>query len=1361
MEDKSNKKSNPKSRSTRKSDLDLELDNPEVLITNLFPNVLSWSTSNIQFLLKLPVEDIKIICKHLDEKEFQDLDHETAAMLNISTLGQAKIRINKGKSNLKAIKSIHLNPFNPKDAQTSVKMFEIHMALNKIPNDIWITHFMTTLPSDIFNWATLRTNMTWEEFKDQVLRKFAHTKEDAINQLLGLKQKPTQTIQQYGLIWQNLALEAGFFSNPESALVTITFLSSINENLRNLWMRSLKSADSFEALIAQLKLLEKTIIKTKSKSVKDDQQDSSVPWGERTCDLPGHGSHLNSECRVKKGQLKNKRPKDDTNAEQDDSDAKKQKTPNEIPRCYDGKECKRNKCRFAHYSVNHAHQSTGLSTRFRTSLFLKDFSLTTWRRIDKVLQDTGATISLINHSFAKKLGLTFHPLTPQITILSAQGKLMKTKAQADVYITLDVNNPTQTIPTKLVIVKNLKENILIGTDILDQLGAQLVFTGVVNNLDTQITELESEWTREMIQIRFDFLKNSTTKHAPPSKIRPVDLEFIKDPFDTPNIRVKPEIPPQAWREEIDRTHQELLDAGLISPVRPEEVHNPVRTRFVKEDSKIRWATNLKSKNQFIRRQHHPLPSIDLLIKIIAAKKYFSKIDLKSGFFQIRLSSRSRSVTAFITYKGCFLWNVIPQGINIGSEAFQIRMEEVFGDIPNLHIFIDDLIVATDNIQDHISTLKQILARAKEYDVLFNSKKIDLFCRKLKILGHTITPGHINVDETRYKPVKMMATPKNAKDIQRVLGFFSYFRDHIPHLASIATPLYQISRPNTFQWQDAHQQTFDDLKRAFLTCKPLIAPDFQKEFFLETDSSGKGWGAALLQEGGVVSFASGVYNKHQYQYKATKSELLALRMACRKFHHFLAGRQFTWITDCKALVPLDGVKGDFHGIMSIWIEEILSNYDIIPIYRPGATMTLPDTLSRHRIERVHDVMNVSHELVLTDLPAPLKELQLACPEIGILIQKKPFIIDETEDAYFMVKDNLRRIILPQSLWFETVLSTHKISIHPSKQITYQILKSKFWFPNMKTIVGQIVKQCHTCQTCKTTTQRLVPLRRSFLKPQYPHQILCLDYIGPKKRVPGRSEDGFLLVVDAWSKKAYHHLVIGADAQEIVRAFKRIYETLPIQHKVITVFSDCGSVFSSELWKAQMGSLGIHTLLAAPKHQESNGIAERTWRSIKSIHQVLHMDYPTLSWYQTIPMAIKTYNMRPREPANFTPNQLAACSQSLLYDFQNILQQEWVKKLKKQEQFEPHDFKTGDRVMLKNTSTVKSKEDRIPWLGPYSIQSIQGSVMVKLSNKRELQSVVDLKPYFKPDQDHSSINIPLDEVEATLMNDSTLSRIYNST
>ena len=514
------------------------------------------------------------------------------------------------------------------------------------------------------------------------------------------------------------------------------------------------------------------------------------------------------------------------------------------------------------------------------------------------------------------------------------------------------------------------------------------------------------------------------------------------------------------------------------------------------------------------------------------------------------------------------------------------MEEIFGSVKNLHIFIDDLIVSTDTLEQHNQALREILGIAQHYGITFNANKIDLYRKKLKILGHTITPGHVNVDESRYQPVAQMATPKNAKDVQRILGFFSYFRDHMPHLASIASPLYDITKPKNFKWQTIHSEAFDSLKQAFLNCKPLITPDFEQKFYLETDSSGEGWGAALLQENGVVAFASGTYNRHQYDYKATKSELLALRPACKKFHHYLAGRPFDWITDCKALVPLDSVRGDFFRIMAVWIEELLGNYEITAIHRAGSTITLPDTLSRHRIERIHHVVhNISVDLKLKDLSVPLKDLQKDCSIIGPIIQKMPFPISESHDAFTMNRNGREKILLPQQLWYQTIMQTHQLSIHPSKQLTHRILASHFWFPDMKRIIGSVLLECLTCQTCKTISlKNSIPIRRSSLKPDYPHQILAVDYIGPRKRHNNRWEDGFLLVVDTWSKKAYYHLLIGADTQEAIKGFKNILLQIPQIHRVMTCFSDCGSIFTSELWKEQLRSLNIHTLNAAPKHQD---------------------------------------------------------------------------------------------------------------------------------------------------------------------------------
>ena len=317
---------------------------------------------------------------------------------------------------------------------------------------------------------------------------------------------------------------------------------------------------------------------------------------------------------------------------EDAESLKKQRT--EPLMCFDGKDCQRNKCKYAHPSysprrhnileVHYRGQTHQQSTDlFRTSILLQIKGTDSWMRMEHILQDTGATISLISQTAATNLGFTIQNKDRSILLFSAHGKRMKHSGQLDLIIKFQ--GIVRPLTVRVLVVKNLKEDFIIGADLLNNLGAKLVYD--VNSVDLHEDPsiiADILWTPEMLKIRDELLKNSAIKHAPPSNIRPVEIDFIGDPFASPNIRVKPEIPPQAWREEIDRTHRELLEAGLISPVDPKDVHNPVRTHFVKETDKIRWATNLKSKNQFIRRQHHPLPSVEHLIKEIASKKILFK-----------------------------------------------------------------------------------------------------------------------------------------------------------------------------------------------------------------------------------------------------------------------------------------------------------------------------------------------------------------------------------------------------------------------------------------------------------------------------------------------------------------------------------------------------------------------------------------------------------------------------------------------------------------------------------------------------------------------------------------------------------------
>ena len=269
------------------------------------------------------------------------------------------------------------------------------------------------------------------------------------------------------------------------------------------------------------------------------------------------------------------------------------------------------------------------------------------------------------------------------------------------------------------------------------------------------------------------------------------------------------------------------------------------------------------------------------------------------------------------------------------------------------------------------------------------------------------------------------------------------------------------------------------------------------------------------------------------------------------------------------------------------------------------------------------------------------------------------------------------------------------------------------------------------------------------------MLTVDYIGPKKKKANwvRPENGFLLVVDAFSKKAHIQFMNGASAREALKAFYIILTSLGSTNTKLC-FSDAGSIFESGLWEDSLLLKGIQVIRAAPRHQHSNGICERAYRTLKTILKLLIHDYPELTWHEAMDMAVLSYNQRPKKPFNRSPNQLSQATGEDLIRIRTKYNLIWAKH-----DSQHHDFKIGDMVLLRNV--LNRKGEKPVWLGPFRIQEIVGSQMCRLSNNRRLQHVKDLKKYMGNRLNMTQQKAPLHVLKDSLQSPSSmLSETYHS-
>jgi len=383
------------------------------------------------------------------------------------------------------------------------------------------------------------------------------------------------------------------------------------------------------------------------------------------------------------------------------------------------------------------------------------------------------------------------------------------------------------------------------------------------------------------------------------------------------------------KEEIDR----MLEAGVIRPGSESWSSNVVVV--MKKGGDRRFCVDYRPLNKVTKEDKYPLPLIQDLLDSFHGSKYFSTIDLKSGYWQVRVKDKDIRKTAFITNQGLFEFVRMPFGLVNAPATFQRLMDVVLKNEKGefVQVYLDDIIIYSQTWEEHLEHIEIVLQRLDEAGLKMGKGKCHFGLVELEFLGHIISREGIKPDPKKLKKIKDWPVPQNTKQVRGIIGLASYYRKFIKDFAKIARPLHSIV--NEFKWEEPQQEAFDKLRNAILEDAVLQHPDFTKPFILQVDGSGIGMGAVLAQleetvdkKGKIrlvekpIAFASKTINDTQSRYSASELEFMALHWATTKvFRKYLLGQKFSIKTDHSAMNGL--IKGENGGRrIAKWRDDLV-------------------------------------------------------------------------------------------------------------------------------------------------------------------------------------------------------------------------------------------------------------------------------------------------------------------------------------------------------------------------------------------------------------------------------------------------------
>ena len=426
------------------------------------------------------------------------------------------------------------------------------------------------------------------------------------------------------------------------------------------------------------------------------------------------------------------------------------------------------------------------------------------------------------------------------------------------------------------------------------------------------------------------------------------------------------IPPNLVGE-VRKHLSDMLDAGVIEPSKSPYSSPTVLVR--KKDSSLRFCVDYRSLNAKSVPDAFVLPRIEDSFDRLKGAKWFSTLDLKSGYWQVPLDPRDKEKTGFsVGQCGFYQYTVLPMGLKNSTATFQRMIENVMGscNLEWCQLFLDDIIVFSETVEQGLARLDIIFQKLADAGLKLKPEKCCLLQKRVEYLGHIISEEGISASDKKIKAVRDWPTPKNRDDLRRFLGFAGYMRKFVKNYARIVEPLNELLKGEPlrkrdrrkakaksggvkpFVWEKSHENAFRLLIKALTEAPVLAFADYDKEFLVQTDASTSGLGAILYQEQDghkrVIAYASRSVTHPESKYPAHKLEMLALKWAvCDKFRDYLLGSKFVLETDNNPLTYLfTTARLDATGHR--WVAE-LSMFDFKIIYRPGKTNVVADSLSR--------------------------------------------------------------------------------------------------------------------------------------------------------------------------------------------------------------------------------------------------------------------------------------------------------------------------------------------------------------------------------------------------------------------------------